>query len=389
MTLLAATWGGPGEPPAPVVSATAAFNGLGLNAHQSWAFWRAQLSPFVESPFVCPNGERATMCLARTLPVKEVGAERLLALARRAFTQLEPAFGRLPSSTRLGFGVGLSERFAEGTEERLRVQRQRLERGLSDLIHARWPTAVVRMLTQGNASFGFALLEAAAALASGTLEAVVVGGVDSAYDPVAAERLVAQGRLFDTENLDSAIPGEGAAFVLLTTSTVARQAKLPAVALLAGAATDVEPSSGREAVPNAGQGLASVMRALTRSLKKRRLQLDWLIADVTNENQRVHEWMLALSRALAPGGLDTAGKDFFQIAHNRLRTDFIPECFGDLGASTMPTAVVLASEAFSRGQPAAQQCLVVGSSTTPERSAVLLAPAAQTNLKATELDPRR
>jgi 3-oxoacyl-[acyl-carrier-protein] synthase-1 len=389
VTLAVGHWGGAGEPPAPVVCATAAFNGVGLNPHQSWAFWRAQLSPFVESPFVCPNGERATMCLARTLPTKVVGSDRLLALARRALVQLEPALGRLPPGTRLGFGIGLSDRFSDGCGEVFRLQRQRLESGLTELVHARWPTAVVRMHPRGNAAFGFALLEAAAALNSRTLDAAVVGGVDSAYDGLAVERLLSQRRLFDTENVDSAIPGEGAAFVLLTRSDVARQAKLAAATLVEGAATDVEPSAGRPEVPNAAQGLASVMRTLTRSLKGRRQQLGWIIADVTNEDQRASEWMLALSRSLAPGGLDTAGKDFFQIAQDRIRADLLPECFGDLGACTMPTAVVLAAEAFVRGDPAPVRCLVAGASASAERSAVLLAPAPETQRQSPQLDPRR
>ena len=76
-------------------------------------------------------------------------------------------------------------------------------------------------------------------------------------------------------------------------------------------------------------------------------------------------------RALAPGGMD-GGKDFRPVAVDELPIDFLPLRFGDLGAATLPTAAVIASQAFVRGAPSASNCLCVGSSVGPDRGAVLL-----------------
>jgi len=370
MNPVAGHWGA--EPATtPVLIEAAAYNGLAVDAHQSWAFWRAELSPFVESPFVCPNGERATMCLARALGPRLSGAARSVELVRRALGQLPEVDAQL----RVGVALVVSERFAPGGAEHERLGA--LERSLADLFHRRWPAATVRILPGGGAGAGQAMLQAVAALGGRSAEVMVVGGVDSAHGADAVEALLAEGRLFDAEAPDRMIPGEGAALLVLTTRELAVRLGWTVRALVEGAAHGTDAAVGREGVPRSGEGLSAVMRALTGQLKKRRLQLEWLVGDLTSEPWRAREWGLALYRALAPGGLDTAGRDFFQIAHDRLRVDQLPECFGDLGAATLPTAVVLATQSFLRGEPSPSRCLLVASSPGPERGAILLASAQQ------------
>ena len=366
MNPVAGHWGG--EPSGtPVLVDGVAYNGLGVDAHQSWAFWRAELSPFVESPFVCPNGERATMCLARALGPTLCGTARLVELMRRALVQLPD----LDPQLRVGVSLGVSERFGAGGPENERLGA--LERAMADLFHRRSPGATVRLLPGGHASAGQAVLQAVAALGARSVDVMLVGGVDSAHGADAVEALLAEGRLFDTQEPDRMIPGEGAALLVLTTRELAGRMQWPVRALVEGAAHGTDPAVGRQDVPRRGEGLSAVMRAMTGQLKKRRLQLEWLVGDLTSEPWRAREWGFALYRALAPGGLDTAGRDFFQIAHDRLRVDQVSECFGDLGAATLPTAAVLAMQAFLRGDPAPPRCLLVGSSPGPERGAILLA----------------
>ena len=116
----------------------------------------------------------------------------------------------------------------------------------------------------------------------------------------------------------------------------------------------------------------NVARAVTEPLRVRRLKLDWMLGDVTHEDYRMQEFMFAFPRLCATEGLDTGGVGAYQVLQPLFDFDFIPERFGDLGAATMPTGVVLAAEAFSRGDPEAHTCLLFGASVTTERGGLLL-----------------
>ncbi len=123
-----------------------------------------------------------------------------------------------------------------------------------------------------------------------------------------------------------------------------------------------------------GTGLAQAMRHALSGLPASGRRLEWLLGDVTNETYRTQEFQLALPRAIAPGGLDSGGRDYQSIAADELQMDFLPMRFGDLGAATMPTGVVLAAQALVRGSPSPRSCLVTGSSVGGDRGAVLVSP---------------
>src|SRR5262245_1346904 len=92
------------RPPAPawdcrshgevVVCATGAYNGLGFNSHQTWAFWRAEAAGRTESPFRAANGERASFVSARGLPIDLTGPKRLWPLLKEALEEVAPALAR-------------------------------------------------------------------------------------------------------------------------------------------------------------------------------------------------------------------------------------------------------------------------------------------------------
>jgi len=365
-----AHWDDPGG--APVLCAPAACNGLGLDAWQTWAFWRAGLSPFEESPFRCPNGRRATMAPCRTLPLRSVGAERLLALLEGPLAAAESAVRAAGPSARVLLALGIGDRFSEGAAPAFVAQYQRLQAALSGWLAARWGSAALMLVPHGNAAFATVCLHAGRYLASGQVDLALVGAVDTAWDPPTVDALLEAGRLFDLEDFDSCIPGEGAAVFAMATARAARRYGLAPVARVASAACAVEPASMGTDEPCAGDGLAAALRAVTQHLKARRDLVPWVLGDVTNERYRTHEWGLALPRALAGGGLDTGGRDFHALFDDDLAVDFLPECFGDLGAATMATAAVIAAEAFRRGDPAAGACLAVGSAASIMRGALLL-----------------
>ena len=358
MTLAASFFRHSAGPSPAVVAGASACNGVGLNAEQSWAFWRAQLSPFVESPFVCENGEQATMCLDRTLPPRLVGVAREAALVKRALGALKPVLAGL-EGTRIAVGVALSGRAPSDHGPLLRA----LEGALPG-------PAPLQLHPLGPGGFAKVMAEAAAALSGGTVEAALVGAVDTAHDPARAAALLAEGRLFDGEDTEAPIHGEGAAFLLLLRAELADRLRVPVLAGVEGATMDEEAPPAD--APIDGAGLTRALRAHTGSLKKARTQLEWILADVNNEERRTREWLLALPRALAPGGLSTGGRDYFEVAAPDLRTDFLPAVFGDLGAAGIATGLVLAVTAAQRGDPARRNVLAVGSDARNRRGAVLL-----------------
>ena len=345
--------------PAIAVSATAACNGLAVTSHQTWAFWRAELSGFVETPFVCPNGEQATMSLVRTLDPALQGTARLLAILRTALREVGPVLQPLPPSLRVGCSLAVPRRL--GTEKGGAPAPSFLG-AVQAALDATRPGIELHVLPGDHAAGGLAFAEVCRALQRGTLDVGLVAGVDSSYDPEVVEALAAGRRLFDGENLEAAIHGEGAAVLVVVRADRCRALGWTETARIQMVATQEDPSPGPH----------GALSAVTRWMKGRGAMVDWLIADVNGEPERVEEWMLALPRAFVPGGLDTAGKDFREVAADRIRLDQLPECFGDLGAATLPTAAVVAVEGLQRGQPEAASCIVTSSIPRGPRAAVLL-----------------
>jgi 3-oxoacyl-[acyl-carrier-protein] synthase-1 len=358
--------------PAIVVTATSAVNGLAFDSHQTWAFWRADGSALVETPFRLRTGERATMAVVRSLDPRLHGWPRLAILVEAALMHLRAPLSRTRITSRVGIWLAVSEHLAEASDPYFGPMRRRLERRIADWLASGGLPIAVSTVPRGHAGFAHALQQAVGELDQGSVDLAIVGGADSYYDPLRFDLLEEQERIFDQSRTDAFIPGEGASFCVLARRAFARQAGLPALAALETVVTDEEPAPMLSDLPCTAVGLTRVMRGVTDRLRAERRRLDWMIGDLTNESYRARELMLALPRALAPGGLDTAGATYQPIAAEAFRGDHVPEGFGDLGAATMPTAVTLATQAFLRGDPRASTCMIVASSVGPDRGALLL-----------------
>jgi 3-oxoacyl-[acyl-carrier-protein] synthase-1 len=362
VTVEAIHWGGPWGA-APVIAATSAINALAFTAHQTWAFRRAEATALVESPFLCENGFRATMALVRTLPPRAMGAERLAILAGQTLEPMMEDIVRLTPAEEVPVLVCLAERLGGDTREAATARRT-IEDAIAQAFRVHHRAASITTHARGHASLGFALRKAGELLTTARPDAVVIGGVDGYYDPDVVDDLVDEGRLFDGENLDSFIPGEGAAFLVLTRPHVARRLNGP-LARVEAIGTQYEPAHWGTGLPSIGLGLSRALRPISDRLASERRTADLWLADVTNENHRVHEWSLAYPRACA--GVTGEGTEL----------QFLPSLLGDLGAATMPTGAVVAVEAFLRGDPGASTCVLTGSSDAGDRAAVLLARATE------------
>lgn len=356
-----AHYGGPGQGAAPVICRTAAQNGLAFSAYQSWAFRRAELTAFSESPFHLPSGERLTMAFLRTLPPELLGVERLLALGAALVGELLEGLPALPADLPFGALLALPERMSEAGTKSGKAARRRLEEGLAEGLAARGLSPLLRTIPRGHASLAFALAEAADALRARAVELAIVGGLDTHYDPEVIDALAEAGRLFDGEDQDTFIPGEGGALLLCARPDVARRLELEPLLRVESVATGAEVAVVGSDVPSLGQGLSRPARALCDRLQREGRTLDWWITDMTAEDRRTTELQLVWPR-IAQG-----------VATNRSQIDHLYGHFGDLGAAAMPTGLAIAAEGMLRGDPRAASCLVTGSSDGPDRGAILVA----------------
>ena len=209
----------------------------------------------------------------------------------------------------------------------------------------------VQVVEQGRGGVFQALVTALV-----TLEregSVLIGGLDSLVDPITLAALVARRRLLGRTNLDGIIPGEGAAFMLLTHPTA--DPRRPPLALIHNVAVAREPQPFLAASPTIGgsSGLSAVFRTLGAGFSER---VDEVFAATSGEVYFGREFTHAYLRnaALMPEPL----------RHNQLSA-----VLGDVGAAAGAIALVQAIARLgprgpgNRGRPA-RLCLAYGSSDT-------------------------
>ena len=129
-----------------VLGECSAYNAVGLNAHQTWAFWRAEVAPLSASPFRLANGDRATMAVARTVPAKDFGAARLASLSIRCLESMEAALRNVANAgQRLGLFLVLNERYDATGDAYFAAHRHVLEVAIQEWLAARVPDVPVQV----------------------------------------------------------------------------------------------------------------------------------------------------------------------------------------------------------------------------------------------------
>jgi 3-oxoacyl-[acyl-carrier-protein] synthase-1 len=368
---VSATHFGDARAPSVVIVDLAARNGLGVDPATTWALWRAELLGHQPSPFRDDRGERLTMVLQRHLPPRLTGVARLVQILRETLRPLGPTLDALGGRT--GVVLAVAERFHDPHAPALRAQRDALAQALDGWCAERPQTLSHGLVAEGHAGFATAAAWAGEALVGGALDVVVVAGVDSYHDGDVVQGLLCSERVFDGKNLDSMTPGEGGAALVLTRPHDAKRAGLATLAVLESVGRGEEPGPMLSDRHVTGDGLTAAIEPLAARAAAMGEPLGWILGDLTNESYRSREHALAFPRAFAPGGLDDGGATARRRALDDLRADWLPLRFGDLGAATLPTAAVLATESFLRGDPAPQRCLLIGTATVAARGAAMLA----------------
>ncbi len=281
----------------------------------------------------------------------EDGAGRLVRLAARAAAECwarRAASPQPPAGFGLFLGLGESE---DTATERAVVD------AITSAVGGAAP-ALVDVKREGRASALLAAHRASVALESGSLDAALVGGVDSLVRPSVYDRLRASGVVRDpATNPQGVLPGEAAAFFLLER----RPGSAPALARLAGGAAALEPTAGKN-VPNGALGLSAAVRAARASAPLRSMPL--VVCDLNGDRLRALEWAMVQTRVLGDLAWEEAMPTSGETWHPA-------DCIGDTGAASGGVDSVWAIEALREGYALTKRVLVWGASDGALRAALV------------------
>jgi 3-oxoacyl-[acyl-carrier-protein] synthase-1 len=313
--------------------------------------WRAGKSAPRESHMVDRAGEPIAMCRLATLGDDMLGAARLLPLAAPALREATEAHvlaqrARLQISPKIPAIVAvpdpLGPKDASAFLERLGVGAGvEIDLARSEVVAA------------GRAGGAAAIEKACARLARGDDEAIVVGGVDTYFDPDRLEALDRAMRLHSPSCENGFIPGEGAAFALLAAR---RRTSARVLGQIAGVSTENEPRTYGSPEPCQALAVTIAAKRALGSLGKNRVS--WILSDVVGERHRVEEFLFATGR------LHDAFED---LTHDQplMKT-------GDLGAASAVMLLAIACVGYETGFAPSNAAAIFAHSDEPLRGVLLV-----------------
>ncbi len=211
---------------------------------------------------------------------------------------------------------------------------------------------------QGRAAALLALEAAIRLLAQGQVEVVIAGGVDTYLDLKLLAQLDSEKRILGERVADGFVPGEGAAFLVLSTNRHDKShRKGPGTAIL-GVASARDPGHRYSDQPARGEGLSRAIAELMAALPRKPGPSRTVFAGFNGESFGAKEWGVAGLRCgefFAPG----------------LAIEHPADCFGDTGAASAALLMALAAQTLSAGNRSGP-ALVFASSGREQRACALL-----------------
>lgn len=296
------------------------------------------------------------MAYDRTQDPLLVGEERAGRLAAEALRELARAAGPAARSLRVRAALAMPEaRPGQPASEVGRVLAGELRAALRET----FGEVEVDVSAAGAAGLAYVLPRALAALAAREVDALIVGGAHSDYDPQQVVALDVAGRLFSPTRIDASIPGESAAFALLGRDDLGHTLGKPALCRVhAVASADGDLSAYNDTSALDPVALSAVVRDAASALPDD-CQIGWAIGDHGFEVYRTRELYTALTRT-----------------HERwcppIAIDAPAQRLGRTGAAAMPLALVVAAEMYRRGYAPTPFGLLLGGSDAGERGALLV-----------------
>jgi 3-oxoacyl-[acyl-carrier-protein] synthase-1 len=327
---------------------------VGLTAASTAAAVRGGISRICEHPFlVDPRGDSLLAAFDGRLDPSLPICQRLIALGTSALVEMlaplhEPsrprnmtAFVALPEE-RPGFSAADADKTLQGLEDAAAVSGTRVR---------------VEAAGAGHAGALRGLQVALERLVPGSPDLVAVGGVESYFDAATLEWLASQRRL-SAEGVRSGFhPGEGAGFLLVGSSSVARSLRLSPLAAIRGVASGVEDCSSDKGVEVFGRGLAATIAAAAE-LRLPDEAVDAVFCDINGERYRSQEWGMAVLH--------------IQQMLRSSAYEAPVDCWGDMGAASGALSCVLAAQSWRRNYARGPRALVWASSDRGLRGAAVL-----------------
>ncbi len=330
---------------------------LGPAAAPSAAAVRALMRAAVEHPFMIGvSGEPIVGALEPRLDPKMMGSGRLLALAEAAIAEaclpLQTSGGSRP---RLPLHLALPEirpGFTARDIEAIRSGIAQFEKTASHISR-------VNVFPHGHAGGAMALKAGAEQIRQGAAEACLIGGVDSYFQPDTLGWLDENRQLVGPASRSGFIPGEGAGFCLLANDRLRDRLGDPGSLRVRSIAIENEPKLIKTEDTCLGEGLSASVRDVASDLRLPDERINAIYCDINGERYRATEWGFVCLRL----------SHYFDDP-----TSYVSpaECWGDVGAASIPLFAMLASEAARRGYSRGPRSLLWGSSEAGQRGAVVL-----------------
>jgi 3-oxoacyl-[acyl-carrier-protein] synthase-1 len=209
----------------------------------------------------------------------------------------------------------------------------------------------------GHAAGIMALQWASSLLDTGKTDWCIVGGVDSYLDVQRLESLDENDELHSANNPWGIIPGEAAAFCIVTTERFAFSHAIEVLARVESADCAYE-EQGRSGAVCLGEGLTAVFRSVLAAIPETE-KVGGVICDMNGEPSRTDEYGFTIAR------LSNHFKDASDVVTPA-------DCWGDVGAASgllfLGLAIVAARKHYAKGP----RTLLWSSSKTGERAAALI-----------------
>ncbi|MGE5787102.1 MAG: hypothetical protein ACM3ZE_21085 [Myxococcales bacterium] len=342
-----------------VIAGVGAKTPLGLSAVETAFMYRTGLPCMREAPIL--NGREApvTFCTVNTLPTHALAGARALSLGLDALhectAECRRALGELKFRVLCCVDEFMAE-IPEGVVSAAQYIADGLRRETREWFECK-PDVLVQ--AAGAGGFGAMLLEGLAQLERGETQALLLGGLHSDYHPLRIQALDAAQRLFSPEQLDAVLPGEGAAFVLLTDANLARRlgwSSWGTVHAIGTAFERANPDNDESAYDAAGMTVA--LRSVAEALQGAELQVGWQLNDVGFERFRLSEWEAVSLRT-------------HELWCDPQRVDPLPQRMGHQGGAVLPIHLAIAAEAWRRGWAPHERVISLCGSDSGARTAVL------------------
>lgn len=213
-----------------------------------------------------------------------------------------------------------------------------------------------QLFKNGRASGIEAVAEAFNLLTTNSEESILVGGCDTYLDLYLLGTLDRDNRILANGVMDGFAPGEGAAFLLLTSEKALQKHKLTSLAQLYQPRCTDEPGHRYSDEPYKGDGLAEAVSGALAALEQEKVQT--VFASFNGENFFAKEWGVAFMR----------NHDSFE---EKLRMEHPADCYGDPGATAGVLLIGLAAMGMQK-KYVKGPCLIFCSSEKEMRGAVCL-----------------